>query len=356
MDGFIGLSSRRRDWFNSNLGIQKIGTRPLNGKPVFVRPEVVGYYESSVSVSTYLGSTFGPTSPVMYLKAGDVVYVMGCEGNIGSTTGSTAATTFTGQGPFGATWNPFIQNNRTFSTTSASHREVAMLNARQNQWSPSSFVSTDWASVATGQTAVLGTYRSFLALRIIQVTETGMYTINTATGPRGTGSSARHVYCIAFRGVDTNKLSTVYYQPGGGDTQFVKSPRSRIATGQFTVGYYPYDPFIDVFYDFNIYGHPLIRTSSVGTDRKIQIGMIPELDLCHDVTDLVKRRSDYTEWIGSLWSDQYDGSAGLSSMCGADMLGTQYASLAQTFNHSGVFALTPSNVISTCYEIIVPSL
>jgi hypothetical protein len=346
MDGFIGLSSRRlNNYYTRNLGIQKLGINPTKA---FSGPEVVGYYESSVSVSTVYGT--GVASPPMYLKAGDVVYVMGCEGNIGSTSGSTAATTFTGQGSFGATWNPYIQNSRTFSTTSASHREVAMLNARQNQWSPSSFLSTDWASVATGQTAVLGTYRSFLALRIIQVTETGMYTINTATGPRGTGSSARQVYCIAFRGVDTNKLSTVYYQPEAGQTQFVKSPRSRIATGQFTVAE------TSVFLDFNLYGIPLINASSL--DSRIQIGIIPELDLVSDVTYYVKDRSDYVNtWLGNLFSDQYDGSAGLTSMCGIDIDPQRlYAIVGNTYNHSGGLALTPSNIISTCYEIIVPSL
>jgi hypothetical protein len=295
----------------------------------------------------------------MYLKAGDVVYIMGCEGNIGSTTTSTAATTFTGQGPFGATWNPSITNIATSSTTTATHREVAMLNARQNQWSPSSFVAADWPSVSTGAVSALGTYRSFLSLRIILVPLTGTYTVNTATGPRGTGNSARHVYCIAFRGVDTSKLSSVYFQPEVGDTQFVKAPRSRISTGIFQVGADVFGNF-DCFTDFNIYAHSLIRTSSVGTDLKIQIGMIPELDLAHDMSNRPKNSFDYhNSWIGSLWSDQWDGSAGFSSMCGLDTdtaLEVLYPTLNQTFNHSGNFVLTPGLVISTCYQIIVPSL
>ena len=84
MDGFIGLSSRRSNRYNGNLGIQKIGMLPRtqnqNQLPVLEsgKLQVVGYYECSVSVSTVLSSP-GLTSPPMYLKNGDVVYVMGCE-------------------------------------------------------------------------------------------------------------------------------------------------------------------------------------------------------------------------------------------------------------------------------------
>lgn len=353
MDGLIGVSSRRTNHYTRNLGIQKLGIKPTQ---FLARPEVVGYYESSMSTATILGT--GSTSPPMNLRANDVVYVIGCEGNIGTTTASTAATTFTGQGAFGGVWTPTLYNSRTGIQTGASHREVAMLNARQNQWSTGTFQSTptnDWASVLTGQTAVLGTYRSFLSLRILIVPETGQYNIFTGGGPRGAVSGARHVYCIAFRGVNISRLSTLYYEPVAGNTQFIKSPRSRISTGIFTVGFTSANR-IDVFTDFNPYLIGLQGQTQAQslTDRSIIVGMIPELDLVSDVTSSVKSQSNYKGWIGSLWSDQYDGSGGLSSMCGLDS--AIFPTLNYTYNHSGVLAITPSLVISTCYEITVPSL
>jgi hypothetical protein len=355
MDGFIGLSSRRSNKYNANLGIQKIGMLPLQNPPVIQtnKIQVVGYYESSVSVTTVLGT--GITSPRMYLKAGDVLYVMGCEGYIGSTTITTAATTFTNQGRVTTTWQPYISNVRTGITTFATYQEAAMLNARQNQWSPGNFLSTDWASVAAGSTATLGTYRSFLALKIIQVPTTGAYTVNTAYGPRGTGTTARHVYCIAFRGVDTARLTTAYYEPAAGKTQFIKSPRSRITTGIFAVGLTSTGPDrIDAFQDFDVYTiGPGGQDQPGRVDRNILVGMVPELDVISDATGYVKNDPRYTGWVGSLWTDQYDGTGGLSSMCGLDS--AIYPTFSQTYNHTGGLALTPSLLASSCYAIIVPA-
>ena len=360
MDGFIGLSSRRSNRYNANLGIQKIGMllRPDQIPiPNAATLQVVGYYECSVNGATVLSST-GLTSPPMYLKAGDVVYIIGCEGYIGSTTGSTAATTLTNQGR-GSAWQPYISNVRTGSQTVASYQEAAILNARQNQWSPSNFAAGDWASVVTGQTAVLGTYRSFLALKIIQVTETGMYTVNTQYGPRGTGTSTRHVYSIAFRGVDTARLTTAYYEPVAGKTQFVKSTRSRISTGEYLVGLTNAGPpaQIDGWRNNNIFNIdiPGRTTAQQQADRFISIGMVPELDLLSDSVNYCKTDSRYANsWIGGLWSDQYDGAGGFSSMCGLD--NTLYPTFSQTYNRSGGLTLTPSLVVSTSYDIIVPSL
>ena len=353
MDGFIGLSSRRLHRYTNNLGVQKIGVYNNNMRSESLgKLQVVGYFESSVSGSTILGSP-GIQSPPMYLKNGDVVYVIGCEGYIGSTTGSTAAATFTGQGN-GGQWQPFITNVRTGVNSFASHNEAAMLNARQNQWSPSAFQSTptnDWASVVTGQTAVLGTYRTFLSLRIIRVTETDMYTINTQYGPRGTGSQARHVYCVAYRGVDVDNLSNVYYEPSGAQTRFVKSPRSRIATGTYLIGAYD-----GHYFNGNIFNvDPFFFPGRVGF---MTIGMLSELDLINSDGDRVKTDGVYgagtNNWIGNLWSDQYDGGGGLSSVCGISFPGNVDYGL--TFNHSGVRAITASLIISTCYEILIPTL
>jgi len=354
MDSFIGLSARRSNMYNANLGIQKIGMLPpyYQSFPQKNKIQVVGYYESSVSVAVVLGT--GITSPRMYLKAGDVVYIMGCEGYIGSTSITTAATTFTNQGRVTTTWQPYISNVRTGTTTFATYQEAAILNARQNQWSPGNFLSTDWASVSAGSTATLGTYRSFLALKIIQVPTTGVYTVNTAYGPRGTGASARHVYCMAFRGVDTARLTTAYYEPAAGDTQFIKSPRSRISTGIFAVGLTSTGPdAIDAFQDFNLYTIGVTGGVAGRVDRTILVGMVPELDVISDATGYVKNDPRYTGWVGCLWTDQYDGSAGFSSMCGLD--GAIYPTFSQTYNHTGGLALTPGLLASSCYQIIVPA-
>jgi hypothetical protein len=449
MDGFIGLSARRSNKYTKNLGIQKLGVTPISEDPNLATNnnlQVVGYFESTTSVTNVLGT--GITSPQMYLKAGDVVYVMGCEGNIGSTTIATAATTFTNQGRVTTTWQPYLQNVATSTITYATYLEAAMLNARQNEWSPGNFVSTDWALTGQGGTVTLLTYKCFLVLKIFIVPTTGMYTINTAYGPRGTGSNARHVFCVAYRGVDTTRLTNTYYEgstallvnnpaitgtagqfscsasslsvgdyvtiigtntgtgsisgytsfnqykvsyvtgtspsvtaftltdtfnnpivttPGSivvgtvagaysmaitkGD--FVKSTKSRIATGTYAVGLTNTYGLITAF-DFENYQNTSLTGGVAGRrDSTLYIGMVPEVDFVSDATNIVKNYK-YNNWIGCLWTDQWDGGGGLNSLCGLDAVYTS-VNYAQTYNHTGGLALTPSLLASTFYSIIVPS-
>jgi hypothetical protein len=148
-------------------------------------------------------------------------------------------------------------------------------------------------------------------------------------------------------------LSNVYYEPSGAQTQFVKSPRSRIATGTYLIGAYDGHYFTGNVFDVDYF---LTDARRIGF---MTIGMLSELDLINSDSYQVKADGVYgsgfqSNWIGNLWSDQYDGSAGLSSVFGINSVGNVDYGL--TYNHSGVRAITESLIVSTCYEIIVPSL